>query len=111
MDDEIENILYYDLFDSPLPFAKNERFVICDVRTPLSINFKRRGSDYIERVYSGGDYEFVKKKDFNKVIIFKSLTYASKVMRKIHYDCDFGSAGINLKIVPLSYIGKVIDFK
>lgn len=95
----------------------NEKYIIASVKFPRNINNKRLGKDYIDHFYTGKhdtcsyDMEWGYQKNFKKARQYKTKSYAEKVARKINYDCELGDTGNWLDVVPISHIGKSIDFK
>lgn len=109
-------------------FYNNEKYIIASLKTPRNINNKRLGKDYIDHFYTGekdymdrygtGKREVVSygmdwgyQKNLKNARKYKSKSYAEKVARKINYDCELGDTGNWLDVVPVSQIGKNIDFK
>ena len=95
----------------------NESYIIANLRTPLNINNKRIVKDYVHHFYTGKsnsvsyDMEWGYQKNIKKARQYKTKSYAEKVARKINYDCELGDTGNWLDVVPVSQIGKKINFK
>lgn len=95
----------------------NEKYIVANVKTPISINNKHLGKDYMDHFYTGKfdkvsfDMEWGYQNNIKKARLYKSKSYAEKVARKINYDCELGDTGNWLSVIPVSLIGKKIDFK
>lgn len=95
----------------------NEKYIIASVKFPRNINNKRLGKDYIDHFYTGKhdtlsyEMEWGYQKNFKKARQYKTKSYAEKIARKINYDCELGDTGNWLDVIPVSQIGKKINFK
>lgn len=95
----------------------NEKYIIANVRTSHNLKGSRLGKNYIDHFYTGKfdkvsfEMEWGYKNNFNKARQYKSKSYAEKVARKINYDCKLGDTGNWLDVIPVSHIGKNIDYK
>lgn len=95
----------------------NEKYIIANVRTSHNLKGSRLGKNYIDHFYIGKfdkvsfEMEWGYKNNFNKARQYKSKSYAEKVARKINYDCELGDTGNWLDVIPVSHIGKNIDYK
>lgn len=99
--------------------TNNEKYVICEINTPINFLGQKIGKDYIECIYEKVDasnnvffgYDFVREKDIAKCKKFKSKHCAENFARKIVRDCElYDTACKNIKVIPFSDIGKKITF-
>ncbi len=100
-----------------MPTRKNdEKYIVANLKT-RNINNKRLGKYYIDHFYTGKfdkvsyDMDWGFQKNFKKAKQYKTKSYAEKVARKINSDCELGDTGNWLSVIPISQIGKKIEFK
>ena len=95
----------------------NEKYIIANLKTPRNLKGNRLGKDYLDHFYTGKsdrvsyDMEWGYQRNIEKARQYKTKSYAEKIARKINYDCELGDTGNWLDVIPVSQIGKKINFK